>query len=379
MILIHGQIKLNTFMGKKLKVSVIGSCNYQQFPLIDYGGIESSVEHLCSGLYSYFKDEVIFNVIVPKIEKNSELTNQFNFKIIETNYVGCSTSEIHPINFALEAKKIIQSSPIKPDIIWAQGDWSAKGLYDLGIPIISTIQDSGPWVEGKYLVRDNVYYRFVSKFLYDLVLLDSDKREDVSLIKSKSFWAHTGLDDSEFIFEPRKENYILWVAGLHWGIEGKGVDVFIELAKRLPEEKFVAYGTGNEDVASYLKQVSSELPNFEFRGKLARGKEHKNVFKNAKFFVMFTRIPEAFGRTNIEALSKGTPVLGSLYGSIPELITEENAGICSNNIEDLIQVIKDNKIDHKKCYDYALEKFHIKHEINFLIKMSNKILNRNDI
>jgi len=361
-------------MNSRLKICIVGSCNLQQFPLIDYGGIESSVEHLCSGLHSHFKDEINFNVIVPKIEKNQELTSRYNFKIIETNYIGCSNSGIHPINFALEAREIIQSSSSKPDIIWSQGDWSAKGLYDLGIPIISTIQDSGPWVEGKYIFHKNVYYRFVSKFLYDLVLEDSEKREDVRNIKSKSFWAHTGLDDSEFIFEPCKENYILWVAGLHWGIEGKGLDVFIELAKQLPEENFIAYGTGNEDVANYLKKVATELPNLEFRGKLMRGEEHKNAFKNAKFFVMFTRIPEAFGRTNIEALSKGTPVLGSLYGSVPELISDKNAGISSNSLEDLIKVIKDNKIDHKKCYDYALKNFHVNQEIEFLIKKSKKIL-----
>ena len=137
----------------KLKVCVLGSCNLQHFPIIDYGGIESCVEHLCTGLDSHFKDEVKFSVIVPKILEKREITTQYNFNIVEANYVGCSQSGVHPINFAIEAKHIINSSPIKPDVIWSQGDWSAKGLHDLGIPIIATIHDSGPWVEGKYLLN----------------------------------------------------------------------------------------------------------------------------------------------------------------------------------------------------------------------------------
>jgi glycosyltransferase involved in cell wall biosynthesis len=364
-------------MNKPLKVCILGSCNLQHFPIVDYGGIESCVEHLCTGLHNHFQDRVKFSVIVPKIFEKREITEQFKFNIIEANYIGCSSSGVHPINFAHEAKQMIQSSPIKPDIIWAQGDWSAKGLYDLGIPVISTIHDSGPWQDGKYIYHPNVYYRFVSKFLHDYVLQESNIRQDVRNIASKSHWCHTGLDDYEFDFEPNKEDYILWVAGLHWGMEGKGLDTFIELAKRLPEENFVAYGMGDDNIANHLKSVSAELPNFDFRGKLNRDETHRQAFKKAKFFAMFSRIPEAFGRTGLEAISKGTPVLGSNYGSVPEQICHEDIGICSDNINDVINYIKNKKINYKKCFDFAKNNYHVKTEIENLIKISEKIINEN--
>ncbi len=360
----------------KLKVLVVGNCCLQHFPIIDYGGIESCVEHLCTGLHSHYKDEIEFTVIVPKILEKKELKDTYEFKIIDTNYVGSSYSNVHPIYFAQEVKNILQNSPSKPDVIWAQGDWSVKVLGDLNIPIITTINDSGPWVDGKYFYRPNVYYRFVSEFLYNFVLQDADKNELVEQVKSQSFWLHTGLDDYEYELEPNKDNYILWVAGLNWGFDGKGLNDFIELAKKMPEEKFVAYGTGNKDIEAQLIDKVKNLPNFEFRGKLNRDHTHREVFKKAKFFAMFSKIPEAFGRTGLEAISKGTPVLGSMWGSVPEQVNHPDVGFCSDNLDEIVKAIRTKTFDYKKCYEFSKEKYHVKNEINGLLEFTKNILNK---
>lgn len=360
-------------MNKKLKVLVVGSCNLQHFPIVDYGGIESCVEHLCTGIDNHFKDVIDFSVIVPKITQKHEITDQYKFRIIETNCMGCSYANIGPEQFIGEVKNIIKSSPVKPDVIWAQGHWSAQHLHDLNIPIISTINDSGPWVEGKFFYKENVYYRFVSKFLYEYVLEAATHRDDIAAVKSQSFWCHTGLDDYEFDYELNKEDYILWVGGLHWGWSGKGLDRFVELARRIPEQKFVTYGTGNDQIEFELKQVCTTLPNLEFRGKLNRDHTHKQAFKKAKMFAMFSTIPEAFGRTGLEALSKGTPVLGSTAGSVPEQVNHSGVGFCSDNIEDLVNAIKQNNLNPKSSFDYAKKHYHIKNEINSLLEFTKKI------
>lgn len=361
-------------MNKKLKVLVLGNCCLQHFPIVDYGGIESCVEHLCTGMHRYFRDQIDFSVIVPKILQKRELKDTYGFRIIDTEYIGCSISNIHPNYFAAEAKDIIMRSGQKPDVIWANGDWSAKVLGDLDIPIISTINDSGPWVDGKYFYRKNVYYRFVSKFLYDFVLQDADRDSLVSAVKSQSFWLHTGLDDYEYDLQLNKDNHILWVAGLHWGMEGKGLSTFIELAKKMPDENFVAYGTGNDEIANYLKEVNKQLPNFDFRGKLNRDHTHREAFKKAKMFAMFSKIPEAFGRTGLEAISKGTPVIGSTWGSVPEQVGHPNVGYCSDNVDELAHAIKNVKFDNQLCYDFAREKYHIKNEINGLLDFTKRII-----
>lgn len=118
--------------------------------------------------------------------------------------------------------------------------------------------------------------------------------------------------------------YFLWVAGLDWGWVEKGLHIFTDLARKRPELKFVAYGaaTRRHDIIEKLKGVAAELPNFEFRGELKRGPEHKRVFCEATAFFMPTHhsIGESFGMTVIESLSKGVPVIASTSGAVPEIL-----------------------------------------------------------
>jgi glycosyltransferase involved in cell wall biosynthesis len=356
-----------------MKICVIGNDYKQQFPLCSYGGIESCVENLCIGMRDYLPNGNKFSAIVPKILTGEK---DYGFKIIQTKYVESSISGVSFFEFGKEINNYIKNANVKPDIIWSQSAWSAKSFCDLNIPVIITIHDSCGWEENKFIFNENVYYRFVSKFLYDHVLQDANNNEFVAKIKSKSFWGHSGLIDDEYDFEPNKEDYVLWVAGFNWGMHGKGLDILIELSKKIPEQKFVVYGMGDNNIENYLKDLNKNLKNFEFRGKLNRGEDHKKAFKKARLFAMLSRVPEAFGRTGLEAISKGTPVIGTNIGSIPEQVNYENVGYCSNNIDDLAEAIKFKKFDNLKCFEYSKNNYHIKNEINFLLEKSRLILNK---
>ena len=89
---------------------------------------------------------------------------------------------------------------------------------------------------------------------------------------------------------------------------------------------------------------------------------------------MLSRIPEAFGRTGLEALSKGTPVIGSNYGSVPEQIGHPNIGFCSDNIDEIVDAIKNIKFDSEQCYKFTREKYHVKNEIRGMIEFTKSIL-----
>lgn len=352
-----------------MKICVVGADYKQQFPLLEYGGIETAFENLCIGLDRYFKEEVKFCVIVPKILKRNETT--YNFNIIETNFIESAISRQPAQYFALQAKEIIKRGNLKPDIIWSSGAWSAEVLHDLNIPIIATIMDSGGWEDNKFIYKEHVFYRFASKFIYDLVFKDADTNEEINKIKKQSFWCHTGVADEEYILTEEKENYILWVAGLHWGWHGKGLDIFLEIAQKRPDHQFVAYGTGLPQIEEQLKIISKQLKNFEYLGSLSRGEQHKNVFRKAKLFTFLTQIPEAFGRTGLEAITKGTPVLGSTKGAVPELYGP--AGICTDDLNIMVQAL-DTKYNHQDIYNYS-QKFHIKEEIHFLLNKSKDVIN----
>lgn len=351
-----------------MRVCIVGNDWKQQFPLINYGGIETAFENLCIGVNKYYKD-IKFCAIVPKIteRKNSE---DYNFNIIETDFIESSKSGLPAYYFGLQAKNIISRSTVKPDVIWCYSAWSAQTLHDLNIPIVCTIMDSGGWEDNKFVYRSNVYYKFCSKFIYDLVFRDADKNENISKIKSQSFWLHSGVSDSEYDLIKEKDDYILWVAGLNWGMTNKGLDIFIELAKMRSDKQFIAYGIGDTNIENQLKVYSKQIKNFEYLGGLQRGDNHKNAFKKAKIFAFLTQIPEAFGMTGLEAITKGTPVLGSTKGAIPELYSR--SGICTDNINKMSEAINIS-FNAEDIFEYS-KNFHITNEIQGLIDFSKKII-----
>jgi glycosyltransferase involved in cell wall biosynthesis len=354
-----------------MKICIVGNEYKQQFPLLGYGGIESCVENLVIGLDKYFKDKIKFCVFVPKILDKKE--TKYNFNVIETNYIESGKSHVPAEYFALEVANLIKQGNIRPDVIWCQSAW-AHHLADLGIPVICTIHDSGGWVNNKFYYKPNLHYRFISKYQYDLVFENADTDDYINKIKTNSFWCYTGVSDEEYEFDTAKENYNLWVGGLNWGFKSKGLELFVKMAKHRPDQQFIAYGAGicNEepDLNERIKKLSEEIKNFDFMGPLKRGEYHRKIFKKAKLFVFQTQITEAFGRTGLEAITKGTPVLCSTKGAAPELYSP--ISVCTDDFNEMVACL-DTQYDYNEIYKYS-QKFHIKNEINFLIKKSEEIV-----
>jgi glycosyltransferase involved in cell wall biosynthesis len=338
-----------------MKIALIGNEYKQQFPLLSYGGIEASVEQLAWGLHWAGQD---FFCLVPKREK---IDQTFPFEIIEAPFVPSSVSRRPPMEFAHEAAKIIREK--KPDIIWSQSHWSIPSLLPLEIPVICTFSDSCPKQPGWMNLHPRVFYRFVSKFQYKLWVQENWE-------KACSFSIYNGLAPEEYDFSEQHEDYFLWVGGLNWGWHDKGLDIFLTLTKQNPAKRFVAYGTGSSEIEAKLREFSRQLPNFEFRGELKRGAEHKRVFQRARALIMPTQIPEALGRTILESLSKGTPVIGSANGALPEVIREH--GVSSNDLEELNRALE-KTYDHRACFEYS-KKFSIENEVKQMIQASERVL-----
>ena len=99
-----------------------------------------------------------------------------------------------------------------------------------------------------------------------------------------------------------------------WGVR-KGLDVFIELAGRLPSNfKIVLVGT-DDTVDRLLPENIISIHQTENQAQLAE------IYSAANLFVNPTR-EEVFGLVNAESLACGTPVITFNTGGCPEIIDD---------------------------------------------------------
>jgi glycosyltransferase involved in cell wall biosynthesis len=105
----------------------------------------------------------------------------------------------------------------------------------------------------------------------------------------------------------------------------KGVDTFIEIAKRLPSENFllVESWTLDETALSDLQDKLAILPNVRL---LRRVPDVQEIYRQTKLLLVPSVWEEAFGRVVIEAQSCRIPVIASQRGGLPESVGR--GGIC---------------------------------------------------
>lgn len=138
---------------------------------------------------------------------------------------------------------------------------------------------------------------------------------------------HNGIDLS--IFKPTPSDfrekqgiaegkYMVLGVAFDWG-KRKGLDVFVELAKRLDSQKYQIVLVGTNDV------VDAQLPpNIISVHRTQSQTELAEIYTAADVFVNPTR-EDNFPTVNLEALACGTPVLTFDTGGSPECI-DENCG-----------------------------------------------------
>ena len=151
---------------------------------------------------------------------------------------------------------------------------------------------------------------------------------------------NNGIDLS--IFCPRESNFrkkynlkdkfvVLGVAD-QWGVR-KGLDIFVELSKRLDERfQIVLVGTNSK--------VDKKLPNNIISIHRTNNQiELAEIYTAADAFVNPTR-EENFPTTHMEALACGTPVIAFNTGGCAEMLNEK-CGIVTEkeNIEELVKKI----------------------------------------
>lgn len=167
---------------------------------------------------------------------------------------------------------------------------------------------------------------------------------------------HNGIDLAVFKPTPsdfrekyqiRKEKKILLGVAFDWGIR-KGLDVFVELSKRLAPEKYQIVLVGTDE------QVDRQLPtNIISVHRTQNQTELAEIYTAADVFVNPTR-EEVLGLVNIEANACGTPVITFNTGGSPECINEKSGMVIPygdiDAMKESIEYICDNSsFSEKDC------------------------------
>lgn len=147
-----------------------------------------------------------------------------------------------------------------------------------------------------------------------------------------------------------KDKKIILGVSLGWD-EKKGLDVFVELAKRLGDEyKIVLVGT-DEKTDQVLPEEIISIHSTD------SGEELAEIYSAADLFVNPTR-EENYPTVNMEALACGTPVLTFNTGGSPEIVGEFCGSIVEKNDIDglekeIIRICNETPYSGEACIDRA--------------------------
>ena len=139
--------------------------------------------------------------------------------------------------------------------------------------------------------------------------------------------------------QPEKENLVITV-GL---IDSertyfiKGIDTFIEVARLLPETKFMVIGM-SENLPAHI--INNRPGNMEFVGRVNHD-DLETFYKKAKIYCQFSR-SESFGVAIVEAINFGCVPFVTNVGGMPELVEKTGRivkrilGIISSQISEVV-------------------------------------------
>lgn len=125
--------------------------------------------------------------------------------------------------------------------------------------------------------------------------------------------------DSEVVYPPIRlsparrplgdSNKILFFSPLDY----KGVDVAIEVARRMTDQQFLFVGNGKPSTIRRLAGVS----NIEHVPWMANP---DSAFERSRLLIVPSVIPEGYGRVCVEAMSRGIPCVVSGVGALPATV-----------------------------------------------------------
>jgi len=133
---------------------------------------------------------------------------------------------------------------------------------------------------------------------------------------------------------------ILWVGGMR---EVKNPHLFVELAARFPNERFVMVGgvkpSGKAPMKGYYREIldrAEELQNLEMTGYIPFEDADK-YFEDAKVLINTSEV-EGFPNAFVQAWARGVPVIS--FVGIDNLLEKNGLGVVAKDLDDMTKKVE---------------------------------------
>lgn len=161
----------------------------------------------------------------------------------------------------------------------------------------------------------------------------------------------SAFDIDKWALQETPDDYALFLGRV---TSRKGIDVLVDIAKRMPDLPILVHGPG--DTSPWANTCPSNL---RFNGPVF-GAEKVQLVQRARCMLMPTTFIEPFGFSGVEAQLCGTPLLGSSYGAFQETILDGVTGFRCNTLADWVEAIKQSAmLDRPLIAALARQKYSI--------------------
>ncbi len=131
---------------------------------------------------------------------------------------------------------------------------------------------------------------------------------------------------------------IVWI-GAMWRV--KRPELFLEVARRMPDREFVMVGGGGE-LETRIRTEAKALSNVTMAGRLPRS-ETDRVLRNASVLVNTSSI-EGFPNAFLEAWNNGVPVV--TFSDVDGIVRSEGVGKVCATVDEMVVAIRDLAGNH---------------------------------
>jgi len=230
----------------------------------------------------------------------------------------------------------------------------------IATPVITTIHGfSSPRIYP-------VYEKYNGRVFYVSISM-ADRLDSLDYVGN----VYHGIDTSQFTFQPRPGEYLLFFGRIH---HDKGAKEAIEIA-RASSMKLIMAGI-MQDHQYYEKNVKPFIDGTKVIYVGSAGPEKRDHLLGGAYALLHPiNFNEPFGLSIIEAMACGTPVIAFNKGSMPELIKHGHNGFLVRTVDEAVKAIRDIPlIERLACRKWVEERFTADRMVEEYIEVYRKIL-----